>query len=106
MNLNIFGNLKLNQWYGVVFFVGVLMIGASLFFSVTFLQQKHVFGFGLGLIMIGISMFMSERVETQFFATGILSVPIHKHNIATILILLIGIGLAVVFGFFIVKGLF
>jgi hypothetical protein len=56
--------------------------------------------------MIGVSFFMAEKVKTHFVAGGMLSVPIHIHNIATILILIIGIGLTCVFGFFIVKGLF
>jgi len=81
------------------------MIVASLLFKVDFLEPKHTFGFGLGLVMIGISFFMAQKVANQFAYGGILSWQIIKHNLFSVLILIIGIGLTFLFGFFIVKGL-
>lgn len=103
--MNIFGNLKLDKWYSIVLFLGFLMIGASMFFKITFIEVKHLFGFGLGLVMIGISFFMAQKVASQFAFGGILSWPIIKHNLVSIIILIIGIALTVGFGFLIVRGL-
>ena len=55
--------------------------------------------------MIGISFFMAQKVANQFAYGGILSWQIIKHNLFSVLILIIGIGLTFLFGFFIVKGL-
>ena len=103
--MNIFENLKLNKWYGIILYLGVLIIAASLLFKVDFLEEKHTFGFGLGLIMIGLSYFMAEKVANQFAYGGILSWQIIKHNPVSVIILTIGIALTVGFGFLIVRGL-
>ncbi|MBI1803903.1 MAG: hypothetical protein HY033_06830 [Ignavibacteriae bacterium] len=49
--MKILENLKLDTWYGVIFYWGVLLIAASLYFKIEFLEEKHLFGFGLGLIL-------------------------------------------------------
>ena len=72
--MNIFQNLKLNTWYGIVLYVGILLIGSSLFFKIDFIEEKHLFGLGLGFFLIGISFFMAERyvneIKPQNFYTG------------------------------------
>jgi len=103
--MSILGNLKLDKWYGIVLYLGILMIAASLLFKVDFLEPKHTFGFGIGLVMIGLSFFMAQRVASQFAFGGILSWGIIKHNLFSILILIIGIGLTFLFGFLIIRGL-
>jgi hypothetical protein len=110
--MNILENLKLDKWYGIVLYLGILMILASLLFDVKYLEEKHTFGFGLGLVMIGLSNFMAEKTESAFkpnnFSTGpagILSWRVIKHNPVTFIIPIIGIGLTLLFGFLIVKSL-
>lgn len=38
--MKILENLKLDSWYGIVSYVGILLIAASLFFQVDFIQEK------------------------------------------------------------------
>ena len=103
--MNLFGNLKLDKWWAIVLYLGLLMIVASLLFHPAFLQEKHAFGLGIGLIMIGLSFFMAQKVATQVAYGGLLSIPIIKHNVGSIIVLIIGICLTAIFGFLIVKGL-
>lgn len=110
--MKILENLKLDLWYGIVLYVGVLMIAASLFFEVDFLKEKHLFGFGLGMFLVGISFWIAEKYAHSFkppnFYTGgaaLISWKIIKHNPISIIILLLGLGLIGLFGFLIVKSL-
>jgi hypothetical protein len=110
--MKILENLKLDSWYGIVLYVGILIIAASLFFQVDFLQEKHLFGLGLGMLLIGLSFWIAEGYAHIFkppnYYTGgpaILYWRVIKHNPISIIILLIGIGLTGFFGFLIVKGL-
>lgn len=105
MFMKLLQNLRLDKWYGLTFLVGLLLIGASLYFKVEFIQEKHLFGLGLGLILIGISFFMAEGYISQFIAGGILSTKIIKHSFASYSVLVIGIFLTLLFGILVILGL-
>jgi len=83
--MNILNNLKLDKWYGIVLYLGTMTVTASLFTTVGFVEAKHLFGIGLGGILVGLSFGIAER------------------NISTML--LVGICLLLLFGYFIVKQL-
>ena len=52
--MKILENLKLDSWYGITLYVGILMMAAALFVKVEFLEEKHLFGLGLGMLLVGI----------------------------------------------------
>lgn len=110
--MKILENLKLDSWYVILLYIGILFIASALFFDVDYLEEKHLFGFGLGLFLIGISFRIAEKYAHSFKYTNILTGPdgyfswkIIKHNMVSIIILIIGIGLTGLFGFLIVKNL-
>jgi len=98
-------NLKLDSWYGIVLYLGVLLIAASLFLKPDFLEQKHIFGLGVGMIIVGIASIMSERNKSEIAFGGILSTKINEHNFVTIILIIIGIGLIGLFGFKVIQSL-
>jgi hypothetical protein len=106
-------NLKLDKWFVVLLYLGVLMIAASMIFNVEFLEEKHAFGFGLGLILIGLSFWIAEKNYSQFVppsaytggSAGILQWKNIKHNVVTVILLILGLVLTGLFGFLIVRSL-
>lgn|SRR5690606_24187563 len=98
-------NLKLDKWYGIVLYLGVALIAASLFFKPEFLEQKHVFGLGIGMIILGIAYIMSERHWNKIANVGMLSTIIIKHNFVSIVLIIIGIVLIGIFGFKVIQSL-
>lgn len=98
-------NLKLDKWYGIVLYLGAMMMAASLYFKVDFIEEKHLFGLGIGLVLIGLAYWISERYLNQIAYNGILSTQIIKHNPISIILLIIGVLLVTLFGFLVVKGL-
>tara|TARA_R110000751_G_scaffold233433_1_gene334251 strand:- start:164 stop:472 length:309 start_codon:yes stop_codon:yes gene_type:complete len=98
-------NLKLDRWYGIVLYLGVALIAASLLFKPKFIEQKHVFGLGIGMIIIGIAYIMSEKYWNKLAIDGMLSTKINKHSFITKTMIVIGLALVVLFGFLLVKGL-
>ena len=110
--MNILENLKLDSWYGIVLYIGILLIAASLFLKVDFLEEKHLFGLGLGMFLIGISFRIAEKYAhtikpPNFYSGGaaLLSWKVIKHNPISIIILIIGIVLTGFFGFLIIENL-
>jgi hypothetical protein len=96
---------KIDTWWKAVFVLGIIScIGASIF-SIEFIEQKHLFGFGLGMILIGLSHWMAWKTANIFPPGGILNWPVIKHTFVSVILLLIGIGLTGLFGYLIVKGL-
>lgn len=105
-------NLKLNTWYGITLYLGVLLIAAAFYFNKDFLEEKHVMGLGIGMVLVGISMIMAEKhlstIKPPNVYTGgpaLLSWIEIRHNAFTMVLLIIGIGLIGLFGFLLVKGL-
>jgi hypothetical protein len=108
--MDILKNLKLNTWYGITLYLGALLIAASLFFKIDFLQNSHLFGLGLGAVLIGLSLIISENsyIKPPNFYTGgpaLITYKTNEHNFFTIILFLIGIVLVLLFGFLIVKDL-
>lgn len=103
--MNILENLKLDRWFGIVLYFGVLLLASSIFGNVEFLNKKNIFGLGLGCICIGLSYFIAEKYLHQQYANGILSTKIIKHNFFSVLVLIIGILITLLFGYKIIKAL-
>jgi hypothetical protein len=98
-------NLKLDKWYGIVLYIGVLLIAASFYFKPEFLEAKHIFGLGLGLIIIGIAHLMSEKYLNQVAYGYIMSTQIIKYNFVSVILIIIGIVLTALFGYKIIVYL-
>ncbi|MEZ5195775.1 MAG: hypothetical protein R2764_05085 [Bacteroidales bacterium] len=96
---------NIDIWWKAVLMLGVLaVVGASLF-KIEFLASKHLFGFGLGMIMIGLGFWKAFKTFSQLGFGGILSWKDYKHDIVSVLLIVIGIGLTGLFGFLIIKSL-
>lgn len=103
--MKVLENIKLDKWYGIILYLGILLMGASFYFKVDFIEEKYLFGLGIGLFLIGISNIKSEKYEHHLVNGGMLSTKIIKHSPSSILILIIGLVLTSLFGFLIIKGL-
>ncbi len=105
-------NLKLDKWYTITLYLGVLLIASSLFFEKKWVEEKHLFGLGIGLILIGLSMLMAVKSKSTFkppnVYTGgpaLLSWKEIKHNPVSIMIMILGFLITGLFGYLIVRGL-
>jgi hypothetical protein len=110
--MKILENLQLDTWYGIILYVGVLMMAASIFVNIEFLEEKHLFGLGLGLLLIGISYKKAEMYKNRFKpanihtgGTGFFQWKVIKHNTISIIILVIGLGLTGLFGVLVIMNL-
>lgn len=103
--MNILEKLNLDRWFGIVFYLGVLLMAGAMFGTADFVQKKDVFGLGLGMILIGIAHFIAEKYLNEFIGTGIVYTKVLKHNFLTILLIIIGSIMSAFFLFRIVKAL-
>lgn len=97
--MKILEKLRLNRWYGIMLYLGVLLFGASLYTKVDFVQAKHLMGLSIGLILIGFGHIMAEKYLNEFTSGGILYRKVLIHNPITILLIIVGIGLVAFFGY-------
>lgn len=95
---NAIEKIKLNKWYGIVLYIGILAAGFSLINSNDLLSRKHLMGLGLGCIFVGLSFFIAQKRENYPAQGGILYRDFTKHSWITIPILLFGIFLIGFFG--------
>jgi hypothetical protein len=97
--------IKVDKWYGIVLYIGILAAGTSMIKGDDFLSRKHLLGLGVGCILTGLSFFMAQKKEDFPYQEGILFRDITKHNWITIPVLLLGIFFLVFFGIKIFKDL-
>lgn len=96
---------NIDIWWKAVLMLGILAtVGASLF-KIEFIESKHLFGIGIGMIMIGIGFWKSYKTLSRFEFGGIISLKDYKHDVISIVLILIGVVLTVLFGYLIVKNL-
>ena len=111
-NMKFLENLKLNKWYALVLYLGVLFIIASLYFTINFLDARYLFGLGVGMVMVGLSFLIAEKTLSTIKppnaytggAAWISWKEIH-HNFFTLGLLIIGLVLICIFGFLVIKSL-
>ncbi|HOB89746.1 MAG TPA: hypothetical protein PKG74_00225 [Candidatus Colwellbacteria bacterium] len=106
-------NLKLNNWWSLLVYIGFFGIIGSLFIKTDFVDSKNIFGVSLGFLFIGLSTLSAIKTAIKFkeanaYTGGpaILCWPIIKHNFFSGLITLIGATLAVIFGTRTIVSLF
>lgn len=111
--MNLLEKLKLDTWYGIVLYLGVMLIAAALFVpGVEFVNVQHLFGLGLGMVMIGLAQYIAETSLSQIKPPNAYTGPAaliswieFKHNPITALLLLVGFGCVLYFGFLVIKSL-
>lgn len=110
--IDVFSKIKLDKWYGIVMYLGLLGTASALFIPIEFLENAHLFGFSIGLVLVGLSFFMAEKpfsnIKPPNVYTGgaaLISWTEIHHNIVTMIILLIGVIFTLVFGALISKSL-
>src|SRR5690606_35066151 len=97
--------LEIDMWWIAVLMLGILaVIGASIL-NMIFVENSHLFGLGLGMIMIGLGFWKAYKTFSQLGSGGIFSWKDYQHDIVSILLIVIGIGLSGLFGFLAIKGL-
>jgi hypothetical protein len=98
-------NLKIDIWWKAVLVLGLIACIGAASFNIDFLERKHLFGFGIGMMLIGIGFWKSWKTFSQIVAGGILSTQGYKHDVVSILLIILGVLLFRLFGYLIVKGL-
>jgi hypothetical protein len=109
---NLFNNFKLDKWWRIVLWLGILSVTGSFIYTPDFIEAKNLFGLGLGMILVGLSFVIAERsyswIKPPNVYTGgaaLITQDATEHNLVTRTICLIGICLVGIFGFLIIKGL-
>ncbi len=104
--------LKLNTWWKVILWLGVVADAATFIFNIDFINKKYLFGLGLGMILIGISYWIAQKTYSTLKPSnvytgqaGILSWKEINHNPVTVILLTLGITLVIIFGLLIIKNL-
>ena len=96
---------KIDIWWKAVFMLGVIACIGAAIFDINFIERKHFFGLGLGMILIGLGYWKAWKTFSQFQHGGILSWQDYKHDFLSIFLIIIGIVLIGIFGFFIIRAL-
>lgn len=105
ITMKLLDSLKLDSWWAILLYLGIALLMVSLITNVEFIEKKHLFGLGLGVFLIGFSYKMAEKYLNMREPGGILSTKIIKHTFPTIVLLILGLGLTVIFGGLIIKEL-
>jgi|SRR5690606_5985533 len=96
---------NIDIWWKVVLMLGILAtVGASIF-QIDFLDSKHLFGLGMGMTMIGIGFWKSYKTFSKVEYGGIISWKDYRHDVVSVILIIVGVVLIALFGFLIVKGL-
>ncbi len=96
--------LKLNTWWSVVLWLGLITLLTSSTYDIDFLENKHLFGLGISLILIGLSMTIAEGsfsyIKPSNAYTGgeaLITKRTVEHNLITLFMLCVGTLLSLTF---------
>lgn len=110
--MDIFSKLKLDSWWNLILYLGILFGAASLILEIDFLENKHLFGLALGMILFSLSFWIAEKKlstikppDAYTGPTALISWKEIHHNFFSLLLLIISIILICVFGLKIISGL-
>lgn len=99
--------LEINTWWKALFWLGVSIGGIALLFDIQLLNVEHLLGLGIGFIVIGLSMFAAQKgavVPAPEFG-GFFHGKITQHNIPTLIFLVIGFIITLLFMILIIIDL-
>ncbi len=110
--MDFLNNFKLDTWWKIVLWLGVISITASLVHEVSFIQNKHLFGLGVGLVLVGLSHAIAHNTQSYFKAanayTGsaaLITYDVLNHNGVTCLLFTIGLAISSLFFILLIKSL-
>lgn len=102
--MSLLSSLKLDKWWKIVLWLGVLAMAASLIYQVPFVQSKHLFGLGIGLVLIGLSHAIAHTTQSwikppNVYTGGaaLITKDIIDHNFVTWILFLIGLLISLLF---------
>lgn len=106
-------NLKLNNWWNLFIYIGLLGIIGSFFIPTTFVDPKNILGLSFGLLIVGIATLSAVKTAVQYKepnihtgGAGMFSWKVIKYNLLSGTISFIGVILIIIFIFKIIIGLF
>lgn len=106
-------NLKLNNWWSLLIYIGFLGMIGSFFMPIIFVDPKNIFGLSLGLLLVGVATLSAIKTAVQFKepniytgGAGMFSWKVIKYNFLSGLITFIGTLLTIIFIAKIIIGLF
>ena len=110
--MNLINKLRLDSWWNLIMYLGVLLGAASLKLDIKFIENKNLFGLSLGMIMLGISFWIAEKEQSAIKPSNAYTGPaaliswreIH-HNFFSLFCLVISIFLILIFGIKVVIDL-
>lgn len=103
--MDISGIFKLDDWWKVIMFIGVILCAVGLIFNIEIVSPKHLIGLGFGFFLIGLAYFIARKYINWVEYGGMFTKQIISHNIATRIILTIGIIISILFGALLIWNL-
>jgi uncharacterized membrane protein len=98
------GNLKIDRWYKVFIYLGLLIFILSLFKNIKWITNKEIGLLGLAFLFIGLGEWKNEKTAVEFKPpnaytgpAGILQYPIRKPDILGYCLLIIGLVFLILF---------
>lgn len=106
-------NLKLNNWWSLLVYIGFLGIIGSFFMPIVFMDPKNIFGLSLGLLLVGVATLSAVKTAVQFKEPnaytgggGMFSWEVIKYKFLSGLVTVMGAFLIIIFISKIIIGLF
>jgi len=59
--MDIFSKLKLDSWWNLILYLGIVFGAASLILEIDFLENKHLFGLAFGMILFSLSFWIAKK---------------------------------------------
>lgn len=104
-NMDIFSKLKLDSWWNLILYLGVLLGASSLIFEIDFLENNHLFGLSLGMVIFSLSFWIAVKELSAIKpsnaytgGTALISWKEISHNFFSLILLIIGLALIILFG--------
>lgn len=104
--MNFLSTLKLDSWWKVVLWCGVVLVAGALMFNIEVVNRKHLIGLGLGMFLVGISNFAAIHTIVIRENLGQWTTLQPIHNTKTKIVLYTGWGMIFVFGMLLLYSLF
>jgi len=110
--MNILNKLKLDNWRNLVLYLGIIVGASSLIFKIDFLENKYLFGLSLGMILFSLSFWVAVKklstIKPPNVYTGgsaLISWEEIHHNLSSMILFILGLGLIVLFGYKVIGSL-
>jgi hypothetical protein len=98
MSENFFKNLKIEDWFQVLVYLGGLLMIGTIFFPVIIFDNKILFTFGLGLLVLGLGRWARNRygavgTKAEWVKKSYIKKIIDNYYISALLTMITGFAL-------------